>query len=454
MKKIFPIIVIGVLIISGIGAAEFTESKFITKSASFDEYDMVIIAPKSFSKSAQKLINHKNSHNIQSIFKSTQNIYNEYTGRDKAEEIKLFIKDAVEDWGVSYVLLLGGMKGQTLNWHIPVRYVLLDDGTKRYTTFFSDLYYADIYKNGNEFEDWDSNGDNIFAEWGKDQLNLHPDVYLGRLPCRNFIEAKIVVDKIIEYENTAFEKNWFNNLVLIGGDTFPNFPGYEGEETCEFAAKYMENFTKIRLYTSTGNLTGPDEVTNAINNGCGFLFTRGKGGQDRLRTNLPEGDEIIVMQNKYVREYKNKNMYPVCILGECIHAKIDVSILNIFKYLKGEQNYYQQDCIFECIAWRLLNKNNGGAIAVLTNSNICYGTYGDQNSNGIPDDAESWGGRLAVETLRYYGTEDVNNIGKLHANVICDYVNIFPVSSNQFHCKTVLDWILIGDPSLRIGGYQ
>lgn len=453
MKKILPIVVIGILIISGIGAADFTETKLFLQSASADEYDMIIIAPKIFSKYVQKLIDHKNSHDIESVFMSTQNIYNEYNGRDKAEEIKLFIKDAIENWGVSYVLLMGGMKGQTLKWHIPVRYVLLDDGTKRYTTFFSDLYYADIYKNGNEFEDWDSNGDNIIAEWGKDQLNLHPDVYLGRLPCRNFIEAKLVVDKIIEYENTVFGQNWFNNLVLIGGDTFPDYPGYEGEETCEFAAKYMNNFTKIRLYTSTGNLTGPDDVTFAINNGCGFLFTRGKGGQDRLRTNLPEGDEIIVMQNKYVRKYKNNNMYPICILAECIHAKIDVSILNIFKYRKGEPNYYQQDCIFECIAWRLVNKNNGGAIAVLTNTNLCFGTSGDQNSNGIPDDAESWGGKLAVDTLKYYGEEDVEILGELYTNVVNDYVNIFPVSSNQFHCKTVLDWILIGDPSLKIGGY-
>ena len=70
-------------------------------------------------------------------------------------------------------------------------------------------------------------------------------------------------------------------------------------------------------------------------NGCGFIFTRAKGGQDRLRVNFPEGEEFIVFHNKYVRNYKNKDMYPVCILGECIHAKIDVALLNIFKYLKN-----------------------------------------------------------------------------------------------------------------------
>ena len=106
----------------------------------------------------------------------------------------------------------------------------------------------------------------------------------------------------------------------------------------------------------------------------------------------------------------------------------------------------------QMLQW-LVNINNGGAIAVLSNTNICYGTSGDQNANGIPDDAESWGGKLAVDTLKYYGEESVIYLGELYTKVINDYVNLFPVSSNKFHCKTVLDWIVIGDPSLRIGGY-
>ena len=37
------------------------------------------------------------------------------------------------------------------------------------------------------------------------------------------------------------------------------------------------------------------------------------------------------MMNKYVKDYNNKDMYPVCILGECIHAKIDVALLNFLR---------------------------------------------------------------------------------------------------------------------------
>ena len=451
MKKVILIFVAGILILNGLGVSAIGEFEFFSKKN--DQYDMVIIAPINFYLPVQKLINHKDSHNIQTIFKSTQSIYKQYNGRDKAESIKLFIKDAIEEWHVTYVLLMGGRSNLYPRWHVPVRYVLLDDNTNRYSTFFSDYYYADIYKNGDEFDDWDSNEDDIIAEWGKDKLDLHPDVCVGRLPCRNILDARVVVQKIIDYENKAYGQEWFNKLVLVGGDTFNQSSGYEGEETCDYAAGFMDDFEIIKLYTSTGNLTSPDDLTNAINNGCGFLFTRAKGGQDRMRVNFPEGEEFVVLYNKYVKNYKNKDMYPVCVLGECIHAKIDVALLNYFKFQNGEPNYFLQDCIYDCIAWKLVKKNNGGAIAVFSNTNICYGTSGDINANGIPDDAESFGGKLAVDVLRLYGKEGIEKLGQIHFRALEDYVTDFPVSTNKFHCKSMLEWILIGDPSLKIGGY-
>jgi hypothetical protein len=448
MKKILLIFIVGILVFSSIGASAINDSK-----QKNENYDMVVIAPAGFYLPVKKLVDHKINHNLPTVFKSTQSIYREFNGRDKAESIKFFIKEAIEKWDVNYVLLMGGRSNFYPKWHVPIRYVLLDDETDRYTTFYSDHYYSDIYKSGGEFEDWDSNGDDIFAEWGKDQMDLEPDVCVGRLPCRNMFEARVVVNKIIDYENNAYGQEWFNTLVLIGGDTFTQSPGNEGEETCDYAASFMDDFEKIRLYTSTGNLTGHEDVTEAMNNGCGFLFTRGKGGQDRLRTSLPEGEEIIVMHNKYVKDYQNKDMYPVCILGECIHAKIDVALLNFLKLSKGEPNIFEQDCIYECIAWKLVNKKDGGAIAVLTNTNICYGTSGDINGNGIPDDAESLGGKLAVDVLRLHGEEEIETLGDIHCQTVMEYVSGFPVSGNKYHCKSVLEWILIGDPSLKIGGY-
>ena len=447
MKKILPLVLVGVILLSGLGAGE------IIKPLDTCGYDLLIITPKEFLTAAKKLADHKNSIKVDTIIKTTKEIYDEFEGRDNAEQIKYYIKYAIENYRVKYVLLFGGMKAQSLNWYVPIRYVLLDDGISSYTTLFSDLYYSDIYKNGEEFEDWDSNNDNVFAEWGKDSLDLHPDVCVGRLPSRNIIEAKNVVNKIIEYESSACSSSWFNKIVAVGGDSYPNEPGIEGEETCEVAISYMETFEICRLYTSTGNMVSSNDLIDAINKGCGFVITRGRRGQDRVRMVNPDSTEIVVLQNNQIHKLKNKNMYPVVVLGECIHGKIDVSILNLFKFIKKEPNYFFKDCIFECIASKLLNKFNGGAIAVLTNTNICYGNGGDSNHNNITDDAERYGGLLAVEFFRLYGEEQMRTIGQIHSQTIENYITNFPVTSNKFDCKSIHDWILLGDPSLRIGGY-
>jgi hypothetical protein len=460
MKKILPIVIIGVLIVSGIQAGASYKTT-IERSATMrqTEYDMVIVAPEMFSDSLQPLITHKNSYGVDTFLKTTEEIYDANEGRDSAERVKYFIKDAIEQYNIRYVLLVGGMKLGSFDWLVPVRYSHLEDGFG-YDTFLTDLYFADIYKNnGTEFDDWDSNGNGVFAEWSsessspEDVLDLQPDVAVGRLPCRSINEVKIVVKKIISYETTAYGQSWFNKMVVIGSDTWPDSEGAEGEATCDVAAGHMTDFSIQKLYASTGNLTGPSDIIDAVNQGCGFLMTRGKGGQDRVRMMSSEGAEFIAFQNKHISKLTNKDAYPICVLGECIHGRFDVGLLNIIKLLQKSPGYNIYDCIFECIAWRLIRENDAGAIAVLTNTNICFGSLGDKNHNGVLDDAESHGGFLAVELFRLYGQEGIQTLGLCHQQAISNYIDLFPVDTDFIHCKSIQEFILLGDPSLQIGGY-
>ena len=211
------------------------------------EYNLVIIAPHSFEAALQPLIDHKNSHGILTVLKTTEDIYTEYSGVDKPEQIKYFIKDAIEEWGVEYVLLVGGLKNMVFSkprdnanegskgWHVPVRYTNLYDnpkfplaaeGTLHDPGVISDLYYADIYEYGGNFSSWDTNGDGIFAAWGKPGvendtgLDLYPDIAFGRLACVSVSEVKTVVKKIITYETTTYGAEWFKKITAISGDGF------------------------------------------------------------------------------------------------------------------------------------------------------------------------------------------------------------------------------------------
>jgi hypothetical protein len=454
MKKILIIAIIGLMLCAGVGASSFqtTRETNIQNKPLKLTYDLLCIAPTVFSENLQPLIDHKNTVGVETILMTTEDIYEDYEGRDTAEQIKYAIKDAKEQWNISYVLLVGGLKLFGLGWYVPVRYSNLDDGTGD-SAFLTDLYFADLYKEGGEFDDWDSNGDGIFAEWGKDTLDLTPDVAVGRLPCRTTKEVDNIVEKIITYETTTYGSSWFNRMVAIGGDSFPAYAGYEGEETCDVAVSYMTNFTIEKLYTSTGELTGPADIIDAVNEGCGFVMTRGKGGTDRVRMGLPEGPELIAFQNKDVSKLANKDQYPICVLGECIHGKFDVCVRNIMKVLQKISGYAIDDCVYECIAWKLVQQKNAGMIATLTNTNICYGMSGDSNGNGIPDDAELYGGFLAVELFRLYSKEGIQTLGVLHQQALTNYVDQFQVHSNKEHSKSVQEFILFGDPSLKIGGY-
>jgi len=219
-----------------------------------DDYDLVIIAPKLFQRQLQRLVDHKNNYGVKTFLKTTQSIYKdadyEY-GADKPEKIKLFIKDALDKNNVKYVLLVGGLKSQiyakprddtnqgSRGWHVPVRYTNLYDNPKfpledelgiHDPGVICDLYYADIYDDEDQFSSWDPNGDGIFASWNKpgveddddiNEIDLLPDVCLGRLACRSIREVKTVVDKIIKYESTPpEEKEWFNKMTVISGDGF------------------------------------------------------------------------------------------------------------------------------------------------------------------------------------------------------------------------------------------
>ena len=98
------------------------------------QYDLLIITPQQFNSQALRLAEHKNRHGVETIVKTTDEIYSSYSGRDEAEKIKYAIKDAIEKYGIKYVLLFGGLKSKIYGkardnpnagiegWYVPVRY--------------------------------------------------------------------------------------------------------------------------------------------------------------------------------------------------------------------------------------------------------------------------------------------------------------------------------------------
>jgi len=247
-------------------------------------YDLLIISPKKFSKYIEPLICHKNEFGVKTILADVEDVYEQmyWNGRDDAEKIKLFIKKSIEEWGIKYVLLIGGRKNQRASetWWIPVRYSHLD---RKYDDlierkFLSDLYFADIYDQNGNFSSWDDNNNGIYGEWPEDKAaedrpDLFPDVYVGRLPCRNAFDVRIMVKKIIKYETGKCSDSWFKTMVVVAGDTYPEKTDYyDGEVYTQMGLDMMPGFTPVKLWTSDGSLKNWVDVAKAINKGCGFYL--------------------------------------------------------------------------------------------------------------------------------------------------------------------------------------
>jgi hypothetical protein len=108
----------------------------------------------------------------------------------------------------------------------------------------------------------------------------------------------------------------------------------------------------------------------------------------------------------------------------------------------------------ECISWTLLKQKDSGAIGYIGGSSTTYGDVGDNETDGLPDLIQhggiSW---INSEFFRLYFEEGFCFLGEIHAKTIENYINNYAVMEDKIHCKTIEELLLIGDPSLRIGGY-
>lgn len=457
-------------------------------------FDLVIITPTQFVLPLQRLAEHKNNLGVRTQIKQLNEIYRDYPGSDRPEQIKYFIKDAVESWGTTYVLLVGGLKSHlagiprddvnegTRDWHLPVRYSNLWDAGILYDPgFISDLYYADIYDGQGSFCSWDSSGDGVYGGWSNpslrappdyptDQIDFYPDVHVGRLPCRNIMEVIIMVNKIITYEKQPADPSWFKKIVVVGGDPYDDsgINYVEGELIGDKALTYMPGFQPQKLYASYRN-SNPDftpetrNIIREINAGCGFLFFDGHGSPAWWNTYWPgEFDTLIKhggLSIYQIPRLRNDDRLPICIVGGCHCSQFNVSLLTTITDPQNVHSMWSYGLpIPECWSWSLTVKAQGGAIATIGSTGLGYeagGEVGDLDGNLInePDCIEALGGYLETQFFKAYGVNHTDILGNTWCAAINAYLDIYPGMQNRSDAKTIEQWVLLGDPSLKIGGY-
>ena len=450
-----------------------------------NEYDFLIISPSEFTESLEPLVSHKNSYDVQTKTVSLDEIYDgiffPVNGRDNPEKIKYFIKNAVEHWNISYVMLVGNRT------KMPVRY---SNPTSSFSKggmdekFITDLYYADIYNTTHCFCSWDSNNNGIYGEFTEeeiiDDVDLYPDVNIGRILCSSSTEVDVIINKIITYENNTYNQPWVNNIIICGGNTHPLWddlgyiykfnlrgevkPASEGEYLGNRIAENMSGYNITKLYASAIFPFGDkdaktltiENMYNAINNGALFMLFTGHGNPQGIVTYPPLFNTWPLpikfsqmpapsgFTSPNIQNLTNENKLPILILNTCSGAdfsNIDRYLLNFHLVEKGCDSP---------IAWEFTKYQDRGVIATYANTAI--------SSNGL--------GTAVIKTLNGYMTKNLfkayldgyDKAGDLLTESINDYLNsldirlrYFPNYYSHIHC--IEWWTFFGDPTLKIGGY-
>ena len=156
---------------------------------------------------------------------------------------------------------------------------------------------------------------------------------------------------------------------------------------------------------------------------------------------------------------KNTNKLPVVCVGGCHNSMFYVSLLPAIMHR------YNQNWMFtygtpvpECWGWYMVKLPKTGAIATFGNTGYGWGSEGDVCTIGTGD------GWINTEFFRQYGQENQDILGMASSQSISSYITHHKTFQLKYwrhdygwdgiDQKTVQQWQLLGDPSLKIGGYS
>jgi hypothetical protein len=277
------------------------------------------------------------------------------------------------------------------------------------------------------------------------------------------------MNKIIKYENSAYGAEWYDKMIGVGGDSF-NDPGtdyLEGELVTEKVFnEYMTEFEAIKLYASNKDIepTMTPEGTNVrreMSAGAGHVFFDGHANPGSWNTHWHMDFETWVGATTLTHFVflMNGNKLPVVCVEGCHNSMYNVSLVQTMQDEDNSRFMWTYGRIVpECWSWWLVRKIGGGSIATLGHTGLgiaAVGEHGDLDGDGInePDVLEKYGGILYPDFYENY-VNGTDILGETWKQTINDYLDIYPGMSAQSDAKTAQQWSLLGDPSLKMGGYE
>jgi PKD repeat protein len=463
-----------VLIISigvfSLASAIGTDSKVALAEGDAEDPDLLIITPQEFSAALEPLVEHKNATGMPTRIITLEDIYATFDGVDEPERIKKAIEYyyAIDD--IKYVMLVGDCNKFPVRWQFGhlVDHLIEDDDPNNDDKVYgaTDFYYADLYDEYGAFNDWDADGDGYYGEIYRTSLHSDgidpiPEVAVARVPAADLTQLQTYVEKIIAYELTSFDAQWFKKLLLIqqhwGEDVYAK----------ENIASDLEplGFQTTRLYTSingtmyySGPIDGiPDSysISRELNKGVGFV--------SELYHGHPTDWDYLYNVDNVANDLHNYSCFPVIYSGACETAKFYGATIPYRNYLDVDGFPHPAQAVGSvgstvsarpapiqpndnvlAIGEAFLMSSKNGAIAYFGSTET-----GEPAFHNVLDQSFFEAYSLGYHILGDMWTHAVDHFA--------DYFGLRTLTADNTWvpiCKvhTPSRFLLLGDPSLRVGG--
>ena len=344
---------------------------------------------------------------------TTDDIYNTFgDGGVSPKAIKAFLTQAYQSWvppAPTYVVLLGDgtfdfrgvdteiySEPPELTGYIPTHYIRTDS----FGRTAADHWYATVS--------------------GHDEFT---DFYIGRLSAESVSQANAVVDKILAYEQSPPNGDWRRKIISVADDEVSNSGDFIfkkslneiakdhtrlGYETVEVFLEDVIDLVEARPAEYTGLLpqrVAKDRIIDALGEGAVLAQYAGHGGR------IVWAHEAI-FDNASVDQVEETDKIPFMLVLSCYNGYFDKP---------GEPS----------MAEKLLRKERGGIIGMLSATRLTYGSGNDALNRIIFD-------MLFKRNIRQLGPLSFDSKVELLMTEGTGQIDI------------MMEYTLFGDPALQL----
>lgn len=244
-------------------------------------YEYVVITADSLAPYFKRLIDWKCQKGLNAGIVTIQDILNDASITkdevsnlsDDAGKLRQYLKLAFQN-GTKYVFLGGG---RTI---LPIRYGSGYNNSAS-SQIPTDLYFSDL--NGN----WNKDGDKYLGEQYEDVVDYYPELYVGRLLCKNGVEINNYIDKLFIYEQNPGKGDftYLKKAFYTQADQMQeNGQGNMIADAFKYVFSDITMLAEIpdQKHTNPTFPTGKDVIDAMNNKYHGFLSWFGHGGPNAI----------------------------------------------------------------------------------------------------------------------------------------------------------------------------